>query len=214
MSEIKKTKISANIAKKLLEIEAVKLRPENPFTWASGIISPIYCDNRKTLSYPEIRTEIAKAFAEVANSEKPFDLIAGVATGGIAHGALVADKMNLPFIYVRSSKKKHGTGQQVEGQFHEGQSCVVIEDLISTGKSSLEAVDALREVGLHVKKVISIFTYEFEEAKEAFFSKDCDYESLSTYSALLEEANQLGYIKEKDLESLNKWSENPREWKR
>jgi len=191
MSEYNKTESAAKIAKKLLEIEAVRLSPLKPFTWASGILSPIYCDNRKTLSYPSIRTFIAEAFASTAESLKPFDLIAGVATGGIAHGALVADKMDMPFIYVRSSKKKHGTGQQVEGHFTEGQTCVVIEDLISTGKSSLEAVEALREAGLKVVKVLSIFTYEFKEAVEAFMDKDCEFDSLSNYSALLAEANEL-----------------------
>ncbi len=206
--------LSANIAKKLLEIDAVKLRPEEPFQWASGILSPIYCDNRKTLSYPHIRNEIAQAFAETAKDYMPFDTIAGVATGGIAHGALVADRLEMPFIYVRSGKKKYGTGQQVEGEFTSGQKCLVIEDLISTGKSSLEAVDALRSVGLVVEGVVSIFTYEFEEAVEAFKSKDCNYRSLSGYSALLKEAIEQGIIKKDELKSLQEWRKNPRSWKK
>ena len=144
----------------------------------------------------------------------PFDIIAGVATGGIAHGVLVADLMSLPFIYVRSSKKKHGTGQQVEGFFEKGQRCLVIEDLISTGKSSLEAVDALREAGLVVNEVISIFTYGFEEAEKAFNDKNCICSSLTDYSTLLEEAISQEYIKEKDLKSLQKWRTNPRKWKK
>ena len=214
MSEKNLLDSGANIAKKLLEIGAVKLSPDQPFQWASGILSPIYCDNRKTLSYPKIRDLVAESFAEYAKSQFPFDIIAGVATGGIAHGALVADRLKMPFIYVRSSKKKHGTGQQVEGEFREGQKCLVIEDLISTGKSSLEAVDAMREVGLEVDTVVSIFTYQFEEATEAFMSKDCNYESLTNYGLLLKEAIQQNIINEKDLNSLQKWRKNPRTWKR
>lgn len=208
----KTTSAAANIAKKLLEINAVKLRPDNPFTWASGILSPIYCDNRKTLSYPEVRNIIAKAFADKCNDYAPFDAIAGVATGAIAHGILVADRLNSPFIYVRSSKKKHGTGQQVEGAFEPGQSCIVIEDLISTGKSSLEAVDALRTEGLEVKIVLSIFSYQFEEAQKAFEKRDCTYLSLSDYSTLIEIARDTGGITNDQIKSLKNWRKDPRNW--
>lgn len=214
MSKKKNNNTATKIAKNLLDIQAVKLRPNQPFQWASGILSPIYCDNRKTLSHPNIRSFLANSFAVAVENYRPFDLVAGVATGGIAHGALVADRVNMPFIYVRSSKKKHGTGQQVEGAYTAGQKCVVIEDLISTGKSSLEAVEALRNEGLNVVKVLSIFSYEFPEASEAFSKHNCEYESLCSYSTLLQEAIELGYIKSEELESLNKWRENPREWKR
>ncbi|MEE9371862.1 MAG: orotate phosphoribosyltransferase [Saprospiraceae bacterium] len=203
----------ANIANILLKIGAVKLRPNNPFKWASGILSPIYCDNRKTLSYPDARKIIIEAFAKVSKEYQPFDTIAGVATGGIAHGVLTADKLNMPFIYVRSNKKKHGTGQQVEGEYKAGQKCLVIEDLISTGKSSLEAVDALREEGLIVNTVISVFSYEFAEATESFISKYCEYRSLTNYSTLLKESIEQGLIEEKDLKKLNEWRKNPRTWK-
>lgn len=206
------TKIEANIAKKLLEIEAVKLSPDKPFQWASGILSPIYCDNRKTLSYPNVRNEIIDAFTTMSKEYQPFDLIAGVATGGIAHGALVADRLDMPFIYVRSSKKKHGTGQQVEGHYKSGQTCLVIEDLISTGMSSLEAVEALRAVGLKVKVVLSIFSYLFEEAMMAFEKAGCEYKSLSNYKALLQIAIEEGRISESALDSLDSWRSDPRIW--
>jgi len=212
-SKEKPIETETKIAKNLLEISAVRLQPDLPFTWASGIKSPIYCDNRKTLSYPKVRDLIIEAFVSKAKDHLPFDLIAGVATGGIAHGALVADRMQMPFIYVRSSKKSHGTGQQVEGHFQKRQSCLVIEDLISTGKSSLEAVEALRESGLKVKIVLSIFSYQFKEAFEAFEKHGCEYESLSNYETLLALAVDEGLIKESDLENLHKWRSDPRNWK-
>jgi orotate phosphoribosyltransferase len=205
-------KTEANIAKKLLEIGALLLRPDIPFTWASGIKSPIYCDNRKTLSFPDLRTFIAESFIYKAKALPEFDIVAGVATGGIAHGVLVADRLKKPFIYVRSGKKAHGTGRQVEGAYSKGNTCLVIEDLISTGKSSLEAVEVLREVGLKVVKVISIFSYQLEEAELAFAKHHCPYESLSNYSKLLELALDENLINKNDLAQLNEWRKNPRNW--
>lgn len=201
-----------NIAKKLLEIKAVELSIDNPFTWASGIQSPIYCDNRQTLSYPSIRNLIADSFVKLALEWLPFDTIAGVATGGIAHGVLVAERMDKPFIYVRSDKKEHGTKKQVEGKYEKGQSCVVIEDLISTGKSSLEAVNALRDEGLKVKVVISIFTYQFEEADKAFNDNNIAYQSLSNYTTLLQHAVDQKLISTSQLSHLEEWRKNPRVW--
>jgi orotate phosphoribosyltransferase len=201
------------IAEFLLQIKAVKLEPENPFTWASGIKSPIYCDNRKTLSYPKIRTFIRQQFVEsvLENFGKP-DVIAGVATGGIALGALVAQEMGLPFVYVRSEAKKHGLTNMIEGVVESGQSVVVIEDLVSTGGSSLKAVQALREKGCVVKGMVAIFTYEFEEAKTNFKQAKCTLKTLSNYSALIETAVQKEYIGKKEAESLKKWKLNPSGW--
>ncbi len=205
-------KTAANIAKKLLEINAIQLSLNEPFTWASGIKSPIYCDNRKTLSYPDVRGLIADSFAAKAQEFRPFDLIAGVATGGIPHGVLVAERMNLPFIYVRSGKKEHGTKKRVEGHFVKGQTCVVIEDLISTGKSSLEAVTALREASLSVKIVLSIFSYQLEEADAAFQNHDVKYASLSDYASLLDFAIKTGTITERELVHIKNWRADPRNW--
>src|SRR3954467_2879400 len=174
------------VAEFLLQIKAVKLQPDKPFTWASGLKSPIYCDNRKTLSYPKIRTYIRQHFVEVINEHfvKP-DVIAGVATGGIAIGALVAQEMGLPFIYVRSEAKKHGLTNMIEGEVESGQSVVVIEDLISTGGSSLKAVEALREKGCNVKGMAAIFTYGFAAAEENFAAAKCQLETLSNYHVLV-----------------------------
>jgi orotate phosphoribosyltransferase len=202
------------IAEFLLQIKAVKLQPENPFTWASGWKSPIYCDNRKTLSYPSIRTYIRQQFVETINKHfaKP-DVIAGVATGGIAVGALVAQEMNLPFVYVRSEAKKHGLTNTVEGEIQSGQSVVVIEDLISTGSSSLKAVEALREKGCNVKGMVSIFTYGFAEADQNFKKAKCIVKTLTSYDVLINRALQKEYITEKEFESLKAWKSNPSEWK-
>src|SRR3954469_10165173 len=174
------------VAEFLLQIKAVKLQPEKPFTWASGIKSPIYCDNRKTLSYPKIRTYIRQHFVEVINENfaRP-DVIAGVATGGIAMGALVAQEMGLPFVYVRSEAKKHGLTNMIEGEIEKGQSVVVIEDLISTGGSSLKAVEALREKGCNVKGMAAIFTYGFTEAEQNFKKAKCILKTLTTYDVLV-----------------------------
>ena len=183
------------IAEYLLQIKAIKLQPSNPFTWASGWKSPIYCDNRKTLSYPEIRSFISDSFAELVKNLYPrAEVIAGVATGAIAHGVLTADKLDLPFIYVRSGAKEHGLGNQIEGYFEPRQKVVVIEDLISTGGSSLGAVKALRDAGCEVLGMLAIFTYEFEKAANGFASENCDLYTLSNYSTLIGTALNSGYI--------------------
>ncbi|MCD6067449.1 MAG: orotate phosphoribosyltransferase [Bacteroidetes bacterium] len=204
---------SHKIAEYLLQIKAIKLQPENPFTWASGWKSPIYCDNRKTLSFPAVRTFIRQQFVDTINEAfgKP-DVIAGVATGGIAQGALVAQDLGLPFVYVRSEAKKHGLTNMVEGVVEAGQSVVVIEDLISTGGSSLKAVEALREAGCMVKGMVAIFTYGFNTAEENFAAAKCQLETLSNYHVLIEEALRNNYITEKDLDSLKKWREAPDKW--
>ncbi len=201
------------VAEFLLQIKAIKLQPTNPFTWASGWKSPIYCDNRKTLSYPTIRTFIRQAYSEVILEKygKP-DFIAGVATGGIAQGALVAQELGIPFVYVRSTPKGHGLGNQIEGDFEKGQKVVVIEDLISTGGSSLQAVDALREAGCDVKGLVAIFTYDFDIAKENFKKANCPFETLTNYDFLIEQAIRKEYINESDLDSLQAWRANPSTW--
>ena len=202
------------VAEFLLQIKAVKLNPKVPFTWASGIKSPIYCDNRVTLSYPQIRTFIRQAFAEaiLESFGKP-DVIAGVATGGIAQGALVAEELGLPFIYVRSSAKGHGMGNLIEGYFEKGQRVVVIEDLISTGGSSLKAVEALRGAGLEVKGLLAIFSYGFDVATQNFNEAHCPYITLSNYDILLQKALSDNVLSEADLTSLQAWRTNPKEWK-
>ncbi len=201
------------VAEFLLQIKAIKLQPENPFTWASGIKSPIYCDNRKTLSYPKIRNYIRQHFVQTINNHFPMpDLIAGVATGGIAIGVLVAQEMGLPFVYVRSEEKKHGLTNMIEGHFESGQNVVVIEDLISTGGSSLKAVDALREKGCLVKGMAAIFTYGFEESVQNFKKAKCRIETLTNYDTLIETAVKKEYINEKDLDSLKKWRQKPKTW--
>lgn len=201
------------LAEFLLQIKAIKLQPTNPFTWASGIKSPIYCDNRKTLSFPKVRTYIRQSFAEMITEKfgKP-DVIAGVATGGIAHGVLVAQDLGIPFIYVRSTPKAHGLGNQIEGYFEEGQSVVVIEDLISTGGSSLEAVKALREAKLNVKGLAAIFTYGFDESVANFKQAKCPFETLTNYDFLMEQATKKKYINETDVESLVEWRQSPSTW--
>ena len=202
------------VAEFLLQITAIKLNPNEPFTWASGIKSPIYCDNRVTLSYPTIRTYIRQAYAQsiLDHYGKP-DIIAGVATGGIALGALVAQELNLPFIYVRSSAKEHGLGNQIEGFYEKGQKVVVIEDLISTGGSSLKAVDALRNGGLEVKGLIAIFTYGFDAANANFANSECPYLTLSDYDTMVSMALDSNLISKDDLESLKNWRTNPKKWK-
>ena len=202
------------VAEFLLQIKAIKLSPNEPFTWASGIKSPIYCDNRVTLSYPTIRTYIRQAYAQsiLDHYGKP-DIIAGVATGGIALGALVAQELNLPFIYVRSSAKEHGLGNQIEGFYEKGQKVVVIEDLISTGGSSLKAVDALRKGGLEVKGLIAIFTYGFDAANANFANSECPYLTLSDYDTMVSMALDSNLISKDDLESLKNWRTNPKKWK-
>jgi len=206
-------KIAKKIAEYLLQIKAIKLQPSNPFTWASGWKSPIYCDNRKTLSFPEVRSFIRDSFASTIRELYPqAELIAGVATGAIAHGALAADKLGLPFIYVRSGAKEHGLGNQIEGYFEPGQKVVVIEDLISTGGSSLNAVKALREAGCEVLGMVAIFSYEFQKASDSFASEKCTLHTLSNYSTLVETALITGYIGQTEVETLKKWRTNPSIW--
>lgn len=201
------------VAEFLLQIKAVKLQPNEPFTWASGWSSPIYCDNRLTLSYPAIRTHIRQAYAESILKQfgKP-DLIAGVATGGIAQGALVAQELGIPFVYVRSSAKGHGLGNQIEGHFEKGQRVVVIEDLISTGGSSLVAVNALREAGCEVRGLVAIFSYGFDLAIKNFQDADCPFVTLSDYDHLIDQALKLEYVTDSDVKSLKSWKASPSTW--
>jgi len=204
---------SKRIADFLLQIKAIKLQPSNPFIWASGWKSPIYCDNRKTLSFPEVRTYIRDSFAEKVKLLYPeVQVIAGVATGAIAHGALAAEKLGLPFIYVRSEAKEHGLGNQIEGFFEKGQKVVVIEDLISTGGSSLNAVKALRNAGCQVLGMVAIFTYEFRKASDAFSTEGCDLQTLTNYSTLVETAVSSGYISQAEVETLKQWRLDPAGW--
>ena len=200
-------------AEYLLQIKAIKLNLQNPFTWASGWKSPIYCDNRKTLSFPEVRSFIRDSFAlKVKELYPAAELIAGVATGAIAHGALAADKLGLPFVYVRSGAKEHGLGNQIEGYFEPGQKVVVIEDLISTGGSSLNAVKALRDAGCEVLGMVAIFTYEFKKASDAFEAENCTLDTLSNYSVLVDTAVKTGYIGQTEVETLKKWRVDPSVW--
>jgi orotate phosphoribosyltransferase len=206
-------KSAKKIAEYLLQIKAIKLQPSNPFTWASGWKSPIYCDNRKTLSFPEVRSYIRDSFASLITELYPqAEMIAGVATGAISHGALAADKLGLPFIYVRSGAKEHGLGNQIEGYYEKGQKVVVVEDLISTGGSSLNAVKALREAGCEVLGMVAIFTYEFKKASDGFASEKCTLNTLCNYSVLIDTAVKTGYITESNVETLKKWREDPSVW--
>ncbi|MBI2270109.1 MAG: orotate phosphoribosyltransferase [Bacteroidetes bacterium] len=210
---IKNEEAALKIAENLLQIKAIKIQPNKPFTWASGWKSPIYCDNRRTLSYPKVRTNIRQLFVDMIMAEfgKP-DVIAGVATGGIAQGALVAQEMGLPFVYIRSEAKTHGLGNVIEGVIESGQSVVVIEDLISTGGSSIKAIEALRKERCTVKGLISIFTYGFKAADDAFKKAKCKAVSLCDYEVLVKQALKSNYITEKDLTSLESWRKNPAEW--
>lgn len=205
--------IASNIASKLLQINAIKLSPQNPFTWASGIKSPIYCDNRMVLSYPEIRKTVIDGFVEKAKAFGDIDVVVGVATAGIPHGALVAEAMGLPFIYVRSKAKGHGRQNQIEGKVNAGDKALVIEDLISTGGSVLKAVDALREENIEVSGVMAIFTYGFEKAVKAFEEADCPFTTLSNYDAMLEEAAKESYIADEQKTVLQDWRKAPEQWK-
>lgn len=201
------------IAEKLLEINAVGLKPRDPFTWTSGLRSPIYCDNRLTLSYPAVRKEIARGMQKLIVENFPnADVIAGTATAGIPHAAWVSELMDLPMCYVRSKAKGHGKGNQIEGKVEHGQKVVVVEDLISTGGSVITAVQALREAGCEVLGVVSIFTYGLEKGKEAFAQEEITSHSLTDFSTLVKVAIEKGYINENDQESLLAWSMNPQEW--
>ncbi len=196
-----------------MQINAIKLQPANPFTWASGWKSPIYCDNRKTLSYPAIRKTIAQAFAQKIQELYPnVQVIAGVATGAIAVGVLTAEELGLPFIYVRSSSKAHGLTNVIEGYFEKGQSVVVIEDLISTGGSSLKAVESLREAGCTVLGMLAIFTYGFDTAVQNFEKAHCSLHTLSNYNALIALAIEKKYITQDQVLSLQEWRMHPDTW--
>jgi len=201
------------IAEFLLQSKAIKIETASPFSWASGWKSPIYCDNRKTLSYPDTRTYIRNQYAEAIHENfSNVDLIAGVATGAIAQGALVADVMGLPFVYVRASAKQHGMENLIEGYYEPGQRVVVIEDLISTGGSSLNAVEALREAGCEVLGMVATFTYGFEIADQNFTKHGVDLISLCDYELMLEQALESGYIQSDQIELLKKWRVDPSNW--
>ncbi len=207
------TKVEQRVAKSLMDIKAVLLRPNNPFTWASGWHSPIYCDNRKILSYPEIRENVCKWIADIIIEKyAELDVIAGVATGAIAHGMLVAHILKKPFIYVRPKAKEHGTGSQIEGVLPTRAKVVVVEDLISTGMSSLAATEALKNAGADVLGMVAIFTYDFDHSKKAFEKADVELTTLSNYNVLVEVAHELGYIKDGDIDILREWRKSPSTW--
>lgn len=201
--------LERKIAKHLLDIEAVALRPNDYFTWTSGIKSPIYCDNRITMSYPAIRREIAAGMSEVIKAKFPeVEVVAGTATAGIPHAAWVSEVLDLPMVYVRDSAKKHGKTNQIEGRLLEGQKVVIIEDLISTGLSSLKVAKALEEAGAVVLGVVAIFSYELKKAQDAFAADKVKYHTLTNYNYLIEEAVASDYIKQEDVEKLLKWRNN------
>lgn len=207
------TSIDKKLAKSLMDIKAVLLRPQEPFTWASGWHSPIYCDNRRILSHPELRAQVAQWLADKAMELYPeAEVVAGVATGAIAHGVLAADRMQKPFVYVRPKPKDHGTGSQIEGELAPGKKVVVIEDLISTGMSSLAAVKALRDAGAEVLGMVAIFTYGFDLAAQRFEEDKVRLDTLSNYSALVDVASETGYISSAAKTLLHEWRENPSEW--
>jgi orotate phosphoribosyltransferase len=202
-----------SIAANLLKIKAIRLSPTAPFTWASGLKSPIYCDNRITLSYPDVRNRICNAFVELVRRLYPdVELVAGVATGAIAHGMLVADRLNLPFVYVRSSPKSHGLANRIEGEYRREQKVVVIEDLISTGQSSIAAVEALKEAGCNVLGLLAIFSYQLEQADENFTSAGVELTTLTNYSELIGVAVSTGVVNASQLQLLMSWHENPESW--
>ncbi|MCZ8511265.1 orotate phosphoribosyltransferase [Paenibacillus filicis] len=205
--------LSENIAAALLKIGAVALRPQQPFTWTSGLKSPIYCDNRLTISYPEIRDMIAEGFASLIRDNYPdAEVIAGAATGGIPHAAWVAQKLNLPMVYVRDKAKGHGKENLIEGAIHAGQKTVVIEDLISTGGSSLKVALAVNDAGAKALGVLGIFSYQFDKAAEAFASTGIPFETLTNYSVLVDVALRQGAIQASDVEALKAWRANPSEY--
>lgn len=205
--------IARATAEQLLQIKAIKLQPEDPFTWASGWKSPIYCDNRITLSYPAVRNFLRESLVNAIHEQygNP-NAIAGVATGAIAIGVLVAQEMGLPFIYIRPEAKKHGRQNKIEGHLEPGQSVVIIEDLISTGGSSLKAFEALKEVNANVLGMAALFTYGFPISEENFKNAGCELVTLSDYKHLLEQVNSTGYLKDETLDTLKSWSSNPSEW--
>jgi orotate phosphoribosyltransferase len=201
------------VAEKLLQVNAVRLNPQEPFTWASGWKSPIYCDNRKVLGYPYVRDFIKSELCNVIFQEFPdAECLAGVATAGIPWGAMAADQLKLPYIYVRPKPKEHGLGNQIEGHFEKGQRVLVIEDLISTGKSSLQVVDVVRAAGLHVEGMVSLFNYGFQQAVEAFAQKDVKFISLTNYEQLVQLALEKGWISAEMENTLLKWRQDPAHW--
>lgn len=206
--------VAEKVASYLLNIKAIKLEPNHPFTWASGWKSPIYCDNRKTLSYPEVRSYIKEQFAALIREKYPqVEVIAGVATGAIAQGVLVAQELDLPFIYVRSSAKGHGLENLIEGEYKAGQKVVVIEDLVSTGGSSLQAVEALRNAGCEVLGMSAIFTYGFRKAEDNFKNAGCELTTLSNYNAMIDLAVKIGYVQSEQVEKLKEWRLSPETYK-
>jgi orotate phosphoribosyltransferase len=206
--------VAEKVATHLLNIQAVKLNVNEPFTWASGLKSPIYCDNRRILSFPEVRDYVKIALSEkVLEHFKDAEVIAGVATGAIAHGVLVAQHLNLPFVYVRSTQKGHGLGNQIEGHLPEGKKVAVIEDLVSTGQSSLAAVDALISAKCEVLGMVAIFSYGFDRATSNMESAKCPLYTLSNYHVLLKQAINMGVIHHSNLEALERWRDNPQSWR-
>jgi orotate phosphoribosyltransferase len=204
--------IAKKVAEKLLQINAVKLSPQNPFTWASGIKSPIYCDNRLTLSFPDVRQYIIKSFVKKSGAFEPFDIVAGVATAGIPHGILLADRLKKPFIYVREKAKAHGRQNLIEGVLTPGSRVLIIEDLISTGGSSVKAVESVREAGGIVVGVLAIFSYGFDKATQVFKDADCPFDTLSDYDTLISKAIENQYVKREELETLTAWRHSPETW--
>ncbi len=204
---------SEKIAMLLLQIKAIKLNAKNPFTWASGITSPIYCDNRLTLSHPRVRGEIKAALVDASHRFDPFDVVAGVATAGIPHGVLLADALGLPFIYVRSQTKKHGRQNRIEGSLKEGQKVLVVEDLISTGGSSMQAIETVRANAGEVVGLLAIFTYEFGFAERRFAEAKISVQTLCGYSKLIAAAQEMNYIDPEDKQLLDSWKVSPSNWK-
>jgi len=205
--------IALKVASDLLQIKAIKLSKEDPFTWSSGWKSPIYCDNRLSLSFPDTRTFIKEALAEAANAKFPgYEAVAGVATAGIPQGALLAEALGVPFVYVRSKPKGHGMENLIEGKVTPGQKVIVVEDLVSTGGSSLKAADALTASGFEVMGMLAIFTYGFPLADENFKAADIQLHCLSNYQVMLQKATELGYINESDVASLEEWRNDPANW--
>lgn len=202
-----------SVAKSLLDIKAVMLNPEKPFVWASGWLSPIYCDNRKILSFPQLREQVCRFMADIIMKRYPnVEVIAGVATGAIAHGMLIAHMLGKPFIYVRPKPKDHGTGSQIEGILESGAKVVVVEDLISTGASSLSAANALVNAGAFVQGMVAIFSYNFDQSRKAFENANIELTTLTNYDALIEAAHEVGYVAESDLKLLKEWRYSPATW--
>lgn len=205
--------VDRTVAKSLLDIKAVMLRPDKPFTWASGWLSPIYCDNRRILSYPQLREQVCRWMADIIISRYPdVEVIAGVATGAIAHGMLIAHMLGKPFIYVRPKPKDHGTGSQIEGILGQNDKVVIVEDLISTGSSSLAAADALIKAGANVEGMVAIFSYNFNQSRRAFENANIELTTLTNYDALIEAAHETGYVEESDIKLLREWRYSPATW--